>query len=124
MSTPIPLLTRVAKERAARSFSAVAVDMETMAIASVASSYQLPFACVRAVLDPLEVELPADDLIEPAGGRLRPTALLRILLQRPKTVRELSHLKGLQRVAVQSLDRLFAAWVQLLHKPRCSTLPS
>lgn len=116
VSTARPLLTQAEKEQAARSFSAVAVDMESAAIAAVAERHHIPFACVRAVLDPVEVALPADGLVDPEGGRPRAGALLRMLLRRPAAAYELRHLREFQQATVRSLEQLFATWVPLLNR--------
>lgn len=46
------------KEQLATTSGAIAVDMESVAIAKVAKSHGLPFLAVRAVADPLDMDLP------------------------------------------------------------------
>ncbi|MHB1951175.1 MAG: phosphorylase family protein [Acidiferrobacteraceae bacterium] len=51
--------TAVEKEDLHRRFRAVAVDMESAAVAEVASEARLPFLCVRAVVDAATTSVPA-----------------------------------------------------------------
>ncbi len=114
VSTPRPLLSAAEKEHAARNFGALAVDMESAAIAASAKRRRIPFACVRAILDPVTCDLPEESLIDPASGNPRPLALLRYLWKRDNPVGELRKLNSLKRQAEEGLDRLFAAWHDLV----------
>lgn len=51
------LVTPAAKEQAGRAFNAVAVDMETAAVARAAEEMRIPWAAVRVILDPMEMSL-------------------------------------------------------------------
>jgi nucleoside phosphorylase len=83
---------RLAKDRT----GAIAVDMETAAIASVASARDLPFISIRAILDELDDEVPGADVLD-ADGRVRPLAATSffvrnpsVFLEIPKMIRNLS----------------------------------
>ncbi|MBI2067517.1 MAG: hypothetical protein HYT77_05865 [Deltaproteobacteria bacterium] len=67
-----PLTTKEQKKRAGES-GAIAVDMETAAIASICHKVNVPFASLRIVFDPVEMELPID-----AKGKLTWKVILKI----------------------------------------------
>jgi adenosylhomocysteine nucleosidase len=46
------------KAQIAKSTGAIALDMETVTIAKIAQAYGLDFLCVRAIADPLSMDLP------------------------------------------------------------------
>jgi adenosylhomocysteine nucleosidase len=58
MSYDEPVTSRQQKAALYQRFGAIALDMESAAIALLARSYQLPFAAVRVVLDPADQALP------------------------------------------------------------------
>ena len=57
LTTRHPLVDPQAKAKAGLRYGAVAVDMETAAVARVASEAQVPWVSLRAILDPMEVRL-------------------------------------------------------------------
>ena len=76
----VHLATVDAKRAAHAETGAVAVEMESAAIAAVATRAGVPFACVRAVLDPASSPLEdAGIFIDPQTGAVRPMALARHL---------------------------------------------
>jgi len=64
---------------------AIAVDMESHAVAAAAAAAGLPFLVIRAIADPSDRALPAvaQEALGPEGA-LRPAALLGALLRRPQ----------------------------------------
>ena len=58
LTSPVPLATATAKRQAHARLGAVAVDMEGEAVARIAAQSGVPFASVRSVLDPAEMDLP------------------------------------------------------------------
>lgn len=86
-----------------RSRGALAVDMESGAVARVAAERRLPFAVIRSVSDPHDRSLPPSAL---AGldeeGNARPLAVMMALLRRP------GDLGGLIRVGLESRKGLSA----------------
>lgn len=72
------------KAALARATGAVAVDMESHAVAAVAARAGLPFLALRAIADPAERGLPSAALaaLDP-GGRIRIGRLLAALRRRP-----------------------------------------
>ncbi len=71
---------------------AIAVDMETAAVAAAASEVGVPWLALRAILDPMEVTLSAGSFREAIG-----------LLARPSRWAELTNLMEAIRTAGQSL---------------------
>jgi adenosylhomocysteine nucleosidase len=79
-----PVTTVLQKQTLFARTGAVAVDMESAAIAEVAASRGLPFVAVRAVLDPATRGLPPSALAAiDSSGRLLVKDLVRGLLRRP-----------------------------------------
>lgn len=77
-----PLATRAEKEACAARTGAAAVDMEAGAVAALAAERGIAYAVVRAVADPLEMEIPRAAL-DAAGSRMPAPALGVSLLARP-----------------------------------------
>jgi adenosylhomocysteine nucleosidase len=97
------------KRRWAEQSGAVAVDMESAAIAAVCQRYGVACACVRAISDDVETPL-SDDLVPViAGGTVRWSALVSLLLRRPERVRELLRLARGTSQAAQSLAGVLQA---------------
>jgi len=58
LTVPGPALTPAAKESWARPYRALALEMEGAALAATCQAAGVPFLAVRAVLDPLDYQLP------------------------------------------------------------------
>jgi adenosylhomocysteine nucleosidase len=90
----------------AAQWGAVAVDMESAAVAAVAHELDVPFLCVRAIADPAEMALPRALLrATDAAGAVRRVALLGELLGRPGDVGTLLRLASHFRAALRTLAR-------------------
>ncbi len=78
-----PLATAADKAALNESIGAVAVDMESLAIAQVAAEAGLPFMAVRAITDPAERNLPATFLraTTPSGGVRMGATTISILIR-------------------------------------------
>jgi len=90
-----------AKRDARDTTGALAVDMESAAVAAEAHRYGLRFACVRAVLDTVDEEIVGAELAGP-DGEVRPLAAAGFVLRNPAAV------IGLARM-MRSLNRATAA---------------
>ncbi|MGA7760802.1 MAG: hypothetical protein WCA59_03575 [Candidatus Binataceae bacterium] len=90
-----------AKRDARARTGALAVDMESAAIAAEAHRFRLRFACVRAVLDTVDEEIVGAELAGP-DGVVRPLAAASFVLRNPAAV------IGLARM-MRSLNRATAA---------------
>lgn len=84
LAVSTPLLGRAAKADAAAATGAVAVDLESGAVARIAAQAGLPLLALRAIADPARQNVPAACARCLDGqGRLRPGAALAALLSHP-----------------------------------------
>lgn len=104
LSRSQPLLHRSEKVDAQRRFGAVAVDMESAAVARACKQRRLPLCVVRTISDTADQSLPPGvmDLADRLG-RARPGAVLGYLLTRPWMALTLARLAGQQRRAAAAL---------------------
>lgn len=95
---------REKRELAARGY--VAVDMESAAVAAVATRAGVPFAAIRAVCDPHARVLPAfaAKLMRP-DGRIRPGAVAMAGLRGPRAWRAMADMRRDFQAACASLRR-------------------
>lgn len=112
--TSAQILQDGAAKRAARARTgALAVDMESAAIAAETHRCGLRFACVRAVLDTVDEKIVGAELAGP-DGEVRPLAAAGFVLRNPMAV------IGLARM-MRSLNRAtaaLAAALEALNQPR------
>ncbi|HYL58029.1 MAG TPA: hypothetical protein VEU51_04105, partial [Candidatus Acidoferrales bacterium] len=80
------------KRRAQAATGAIAVDMETAAIAVEANARGLPFVMLRAVLDEVHDEVPGADAMSDEHGRVRPLAATSYLVRNPATILKIPRL--------------------------------
>ena len=73
------------KRRAKEETGAIAVDMETAALAAEAVARGIPFAVMRTVLDHIDDEIPGAEMAD-EHGRVRPLRATAHLLRNPTTV--------------------------------------
>lgn len=93
LSLPSPLLSVAEKGAMRERHQALAVDMESAAIAAVAGDYRIPFIVLRAIVDEREDNVPAElQASIDAWGRPFAGRLLVTLLRHPSL---LTHLPGL-----------------------------
>ena len=79
-----PVARREAKRALFAATGAAGVDLESGAVARVAARHGLPFAVLRAVCDPADLDLPPLALTAlDAGGTVRPARVAASLLARP-----------------------------------------
>ncbi|MFN2333339.1 MAG: hypothetical protein ABR550_02805, partial [Wenzhouxiangellaceae bacterium] len=72
------------KQRLALSSKAMAVDMESAAIAAVARQHGLPFLALRVIVDRVEQAVPPLALAAMQGASIRPGRVLAGLLKSPQ----------------------------------------
>ncbi len=100
------IATRAAKQAAWQRTGAMAVDMESGAVARVAAQRRLPFAVLRAVCDPAGRDLPPAALTAvDAAGRIKAAALAASLARHPGQV---AGLVALAREAGRARQALLA----------------
>lgn len=106
------LESAAAKRCAGASTGAIAVDMESAAIAGAASRRGLRFACVRSIFDTIDEELVGAQLAGP-DGEVRPIAAAGFLIRNPSAALQLpGMLRNMNRAAVSlaaALDAMASA---------------
>lgn len=114
------VLCRADDKRAlADASGAIAVDMESAAIARVAASQKAPFLLVRAVSDRLDEDLPMDfNLWLTPGERLRAVAHV---ARRPSILGALFQMKRQADQGSQSLACFFHVWWRMLGRDHAFT---
>lgn len=107
LSSPLILADEECKSRHFRGSGAIAVDMESAAIARVARAWNVPFLAVRAVLDTSGEQLPRviADVIGP-DGKLRWVQLWRDVARSPRTFQQLLALRSNYREARRALTAM------------------
>lgn len=104
-----PIARPPAKADAWRHTGAVAVDMESAAVAQVAAQAGLPFIALRVIVDTAADELPAAVIAASTGGGLRVGRLLAGLLRAPADVGPLIRLSARYRIATRVLAAVVAS---------------
>jgi adenosylhomocysteine nucleosidase len=99
-----PLVSAIDKAAAFRATAAVAVDMESVAIAEVAARHRLPFIAVRAIVDTAADSLPPSlTAAAAAAGAVRMGRLIGALLRAPRELAALIRLVPRYRAAQRTL---------------------
>lgn len=93
VTAAVPVATAAAKQALARRSGADAVDMEAAAVAAVAAERGVPWAVLRAIADPLELDLPGV-VLAARGDRL---LALEIPLRLVRHPRDLAAMRTLAR---------------------------
>jgi adenosylhomocysteine nucleosidase len=102
------LATGAEKRRAKESTGAIAVDMETGAIAAEAAARGLPFVAIRAVLDEVDDEIFGAEMAD-EDGNVRPLTATSYLIRNPATMLKLPRMmRNLSRAATSIADALTA----------------
>ena len=101
------VLTAKEKRRLAAESGALAVDMESAAIASAAAAKSVPFLAIRAILDPVneDLEVAFDQFLDHWGEPRTPN-LARYLLAHPLALIPLIRLGSRTRAACRRLGHL------------------
>lgn len=104
LSVASPLLTPASKAAAYQRGAALAVDMESAAVAAVARERNLPLVVLRAIVDEAGDAIPTalNGSID-AWGRPRPLRLMAALCGHPSVLRELPRLYSRMQRATQAL---------------------
>ena len=90
-----------------RSTGGLAVDMETHGVARAAAAGGVPLLILRAVADCADQAVPEAALVGvSAAGRVRPAAVVRALLERPRQLGELVSVARQARAALDGLRRV------------------
>jgi hypothetical protein len=97
------------KQRLHEKTGAIAVDMESPAVAATARQFNLPFLAVRVIADTADRRVPAwlSGVIDEAGA-VKPGAFCAGLLKRPGDLADIARLAGANRRALTSLRSVAA----------------
>ncbi|MFC4527305.1 purine and other phosphorylase-like protein, family 1 [Dyella halodurans] len=110
LSLPAPLWSAAQKTAMRDRHLAVAVDMESAAVAAIASERQLPFLVLRAIVDESDDEIP---LALQAGidewGRARPLSMLLVMARHPGLLKRLPGLASRMGKATRALQAAVVA---------------
>ena len=103
LSSAAPVASATLKQRLFRDSGAVAVDMESAAVAAVAADHGLPFLALRVILDTAQDSLPASLMraFDPAAAHRSLWPLLRA----PSQWRSLLRLAAQYRIARRAMSR-------------------
>jgi adenosylhomocysteine nucleosidase len=102
------LATGAEKRRAKESTGAIAVDMETAAVAAEAAARGLRFVAIRAVLDEVDDEVVGAAMAD-EDGNVRPLAATSYLIRNPATMLKLPRMmRNLSRATASIADALTA----------------
>jgi nucleoside phosphorylase len=103
-----PLTTVAAKSRAAELSGAVAVDMESAAIALEAATRGIPYVCLRTILDTANEDVMGAELAD-ENGRVRLFAAARAMVRNPAILTSGLRLLRNLRVATKAMGEAVAA---------------
>lgn len=110
VAAPLAALTAERKRSLHRESGALAVDMESAAVARAAAEGRLPLVVLRAVCDAADRSIPPDlfDCLDGRGG-VRPGVLLRRIARKPSLAFELWRIGKAFSAAISSLKLAWAA---------------
>ena len=97
-------------------YGAIAVDMESLAVAQVARDRHVRFMGVRAISDDMSADLPSEVLSVMGGsGAVRVGAVIGALWKRPSSMKDMLNLRGHAEAASKSLASFLDGVVHQLH---------
>jgi adenosylhomocysteine nucleosidase len=91
------------KAAAFRDTGAAAVDMESLAVAEIASRHDVPFIAVRVIVDTADDALPGAVLAASSAGQVRISRLIQGLIRSPTDLLPLFRLARRYRAATRAL---------------------
>ena len=103
LTSAVALESIAAKADAFRDTGAVAVDMESVAVARLAATHRLPFIAVRVIVDTAADVLPAVVVAASRAGRVQIGRLIAGLLFAPREISALIRLSTRYRTAMRAL---------------------
>ncbi|MBM7128567.1 purine and other phosphorylase-like protein, family 1 [Dyella mobilis] len=118
LSVQHPLLTATDKVAAHERFAALAVDMESAAVAEVAKERGLPFVVLRAIVDEVDDAIPSalSDSVD-TWGRPRTFGLIAALCRHPSVLADLPRLYSRMQRATLALRAAAEATGSALARP-------
>jgi adenosylhomocysteine nucleosidase len=104
------------KQQLHEKHEAIAVDMESLAVAQVATESNIGFMAVRVISDDMSADLPSEILsIIGDTGAVRVGAALTSLFKRPESLKDMLHLRTNAQAAAKSLATFLDGVVHQLH---------
>lgn len=95
--------------------SAIAVDMESFAIAERANAMGIPFVVVRAISDGADEDMEICENMVTQGGRVNISATARYLLNKPQRIPYLNRLRKQTRLATNTLSAFFPNFITQIY---------
>jgi adenosylhomocysteine nucleosidase len=111
LTSALAIESLAAKAAAYKTSGAVAVDMESAAVAEVAQAAQLPFIAVRVIVDTAADVLPRAVVAASRAGKVQMVRLIAGLLLAPGQIKPLIRLSQRYRTAIRSLRVIAEAGV-------------
>ena len=115
LTSRYPITTAVEKRAICERYGAVAVDMESSAIAQEAAVRRLPFICMRTILDTVDHDLAGAELAD-EEGRVRPLAAAKALVTNPRMIPDVIRLARNLRRAVHAVAAANEAVIRRFQK--------
>lgn len=104
------------KQQLHEKHDALAVDMESLAVAQVAAEASIGFMAVRVISDDMSADLPPEVLsIIGDTGAVRVGAALTSIFKRPESVKDMLHLRTNAQNAAKSLATFLDGVIHQLH---------
>ncbi len=95
--------------------SAIAVDMESFAIAECANALGVPFVVARAISDGIDEDLEIGENMVTEGGNINIPATARHVLMKPHRIPYLSRLRKQTKSAVNTLSAFFPNFITQIY---------
>jgi adenosylhomocysteine nucleosidase len=106
------MLASLAERRTAARCGAIAVEMESAAVAAVAAEHGIPFVAIRSILDRADDELDLGGrFVDPTSGAVKPLALAAHVLRHPSSLGRLMEMQRMMQASEAALARFFRAYV-------------
>lgn len=110
LTSPTPVLTTEDKQQLYDRTGALAVDMESWAVARSAARARIPFVCIRAISDDSERGIPVEAMAGISeNGKTRTGPVVKAVLKRPGLVLQLIPLALDYNKALKSLRKIFGS---------------
>jgi adenosylhomocysteine nucleosidase len=95
--------------------SAIAVDMESFAIAERANALGIPFIVIRAISDGIDEDMEISENMVTAKGKVNISAATRYLLNKPHHITYLNRLRKQTKLAVNTLSAFFPNFITQIY---------
>ena len=107
-----PLVTAHDKGICGAKAGAIAIDMESAAVARGAKKRGIPFLVVRAIFDPLLAELPPPESFLNEARSIAPFRILCYLVTNPQKLLEVPKFLGYRRAAQEAIDQFLELFLK------------